>query len=468
MVRNIHKKRPIDDCSNSRGLLLSSCIGKVYGGALRRRLLPAALEYAADTQCGRFPGRSPEFASHCVRLFAARCKARGWSHAIVFLDATSAFYSLMRQWVLGFNETEDCLRQLCAKVGGIPNADEMISMASRNPILVHAGASKESVALARDWHTSDWISVEHVDEKRFCAKGTRLSDVLADLVFNVAMSWVITQARSQVPLHEVFASSSALPFPALDDSVAVSCSDVSFVDDFALLVASASPTDLLDDVRKHVRAYSELLAVFGLSLNMSPGKTEAFVTFCCQGAKDAASKLVHQDDHSHVPLHDGTLLRSVRSSVHLGTLTTPSGSYAQEVSRRTQSMLHAYLPLAKSTFGEPSFPIKTRLVLAESLLITRLTFALGSRDPLPLGLKRSMEAARMRVFRMILGEFRKEGGLSDRAVREKLGVCSFDVLVRRHRLLYASRVARKAPSLLHALLQNVGGAMIPWLMIWLP
>ena len=45
-----------------------------------------------------------------------------------------------------------------------------------------------------------------------------------------------------------------------------------------------------------------------------------------------------------------------------------------------------------------------------------------------------METARMRVFRMILGEFRKEGGLSDRAVREKLGVCSFDVLVRRHRL----------------------------------
>ena len=58
-------------------------------------------------------------------------------------------------------------------------------------------------------------------------------------------------------------------------------------------------------------------------------------------------------------------LRIVRSHVHLGTLTTPSGSYAQEVSRRTQSMLHAYLPLAKSTFGEPSFPIKTRLVLAE-------------------------------------------------------------------------------------------------------
>ena len=222
------------------------------------------------------------------------------------------------------------------------------------------------------------------------------------------------------------------------------------------------PTDLLDSVRKHVRAYSELLAVFGRSLNMSPGKTEAFVTFRGQGAKDAASKLVHQDDYSHVPLHDGRLLRVVRSCVHLGTLTTPSGSYAQEVSRRTHSMLHAYLPLAKSTFGEPSFPIKTRLVLAESLLFTRLTFALGSWDPLPLGLKLSMEAARMRVFRMILGEFRKEGGLSDRAVREKLAVCSFDVLVRRHRLLCASRVTRKAPSLLRALLQNVGGAMFPW------
>ena len=134
MVRNIHKKGPIDVFSNSRGILTSSCVGKVYGRALRRRLLPAALNYAADTQCGGFPGRSPEFASHCARLLAARCKTRGWSHATVFLDATSAFYSLMRQWVLGFNETEDCLRQLCAKIG-IPNPEEMISMASRNPIL---------------------------------------------------------------------------------------------------------------------------------------------------------------------------------------------------------------------------------------------------------------------------------------------------------------------------------------------
>ena len=119
-------------------------------------------------------------------------------------------------------------------------------------------------------------------------------------------------------------------------------------------------------------------------------------------------------------------------------------------------MLKAYLPLAKSTFGESSFLIKTRLVLAESLLFTRLTFALGSWDPLPLGLKRAMEAARMRLLRMILGEFRREGGLSDKAVREKLGVCSFDVLVRRHRLLYASRVATEAPHLLHALLQKCG------------
>ena len=50
-----------------------------------------------------------------------------------------------------------------------------------------------------------------------------------------------------------------------------------------------------------------------------------------------------------------------------------------------------------------------------------------------------------------LGGFERKVAFRDRAVREKLGVCSFDVLVRRHRLLYASRVARKAPSLLHAL-----------------
>ena len=132
---------------------------------------------------------------------------------------------------------------------------------------------------------------------------------------------------------------------------------------------------------------SVLALSFSLFLNMSPGKTETFVTFRGHGAKDAASKLVHQDDHSHVSLHDGRLLRIVRSYVHLGTLTTPSGSYAQEVSRRTQNMLHAYLPLAKSTFGEPSFPIKTRLGLAESLLFTKLTFCLGVMGPLAVGVE---------------------------------------------------------------------------------
>ena len=73
-----------------------------------------------------------------------------------------------------------------------------------------------------------------------------------------------------------------------------------------------------------------------------------------------------------------------------------------------------------------------------------------------------MEAAGKQVLRMILGEFRREGGHSDKTVREKLGVCSFDVLVRRHRLLYASSVAREAPHLLHALHEHVGGVRIPW------
>ena len=53
----------------------------------------------------------------------------------------------------------------------------------------------------------------------------------------------------QVPGALTLESSIALPFPVKDDSVAVTCSDVSFVDDFALLVASPSLADLLDTFR---------------------------------------------------------------------------------------------------------------------------------------------------------------------------------------------------------------------------
>ena len=88
-------------------------------------------------------------------------------------------------------------------------------MASRNPILFDAGASRQSVALARDWHTGNWISVEHVDEKRFCAKGTRPGDVLADLAFDVAMSWVIyhpSQVAGALPRRVRVLQCSSIPY----------------------------------------------------------------------------------------------------------------------------------------------------------------------------------------------------------------------------------------------------------------
>ena len=71
MVRNLHKKVPIEDGSNSRGVLTSSCVFKVYGRALRRRHLPAALNNAADTQCGGSPGRSPRV---CQPLRTSSCR----------------------------------------------------------------------------------------------------------------------------------------------------------------------------------------------------------------------------------------------------------------------------------------------------------------------------------------------------------------------------------------------------------
>ena len=63
---------------------------------------------------------------------------------------------------------------------------------------------------------------------------------------------------------------------------------------------------------------SENMSVLTLSL-CHLGRLKPLSRFVFQGAKDAASKLVHQDDHSHVPVHDGRLLRIVRSYVHLGT-----------------------------------------------------------------------------------------------------------------------------------------------------
>ena len=74
-------------------------MGKVYSKVLRRSLVPFFEKYARADQHGGVQERGTEIASLTARVLMRRFSKIGKSFAVLFVDARSAFYSLLLEQV---------------------------------------------------------------------------------------------------------------------------------------------------------------------------------------------------------------------------------------------------------------------------------------------------------------------------------------------------------------------------------
>ena len=103
------ERRPHGHYTKSRGstrLLLITGLSKqpavwerVYSKVLRRSLVPFFEKYARADQHGGVKGRGTEIASFTARVLMRRFSKIGKSFAVLFVDARSAFYSLLLEQV---------------------------------------------------------------------------------------------------------------------------------------------------------------------------------------------------------------------------------------------------------------------------------------------------------------------------------------------------------------------------------
>ena len=103
--------------ANARGVLCSSCPGKLYAQCHRQQLAPLCDAIAFDTQQGGRAGKGVDLASHTVRLFLARARWQGHSAAAVFVDLKSAFYGVLTEEAVGPLHDEGARRSLLARLG---------------------------------------------------------------------------------------------------------------------------------------------------------------------------------------------------------------------------------------------------------------------------------------------------------------------------------------------------------------
>ena len=93
----VHKKGPVNDPNNYRGIALLSTGGKLFGRVLARRLMQFVVpQVVSESQCGYRPGRSTEDLIFVMRQLFEKAREKNAPMYAVFVDFTKAFDSVDR------------------------------------------------------------------------------------------------------------------------------------------------------------------------------------------------------------------------------------------------------------------------------------------------------------------------------------------------------------------------------------
>ena len=240
--------------------------------------------------------------------------------------------------------------------------------------------------------------------------------------------------------------------------------DAVFVDDECLVFLAATPK-LLDAALTTLLGHLLcVFALFQLDLNFKPGKSEAMLRYRGKNASRHFAALRHEDGfYIDWPVLQGRKLHVVDRYTHLGTVLSISGSLVPDAIRKAGATTGAYGPLAARVFGSPKISLAVKIALMQSLLLSKLCFNVCIFGFCP-RLLRALNVPYMRAVRRIAGKMNYgSSDVTDHAARLLVGVPAIDCIVMRSRLLYAQRVARRAPKPLLALLQaRPGGKQLSW------
>ena len=78
-------------CPNSRGLLVSDELSKIFTGSLQAELKHTYEQFVSETQCGAVAKRGSDFAKHLARSALDFAYLKNWCSFILFLDLEKAF-----------------------------------------------------------------------------------------------------------------------------------------------------------------------------------------------------------------------------------------------------------------------------------------------------------------------------------------------------------------------------------------
>eukprot|EP00438_Fugacium_kawagutii_P019530 Skav235663 [mRNA] locus=scaffold358:923762:926781:+ [translate_table: standard] len=230
-----------------------------------------------------------------------------------------------------------------------------------------------------------------------------------------------------------------------------------WVDDLALYLESSQPTILIDQIRFAVRSIQDRCAEKGLTLNFARGKSEVLLRLQGRGSHAA-----HQRLREEVPgwLTVRTEPNEVRISMasvytHLGQKHNSAMTMEPEIAFRILQASTA-LTDCKALLVHKGISLSVKLLLARSLIFSKLLFGACVWDELPTALVAKLEAFALKVLRIIT----RQGHRKDRPqppndeVYAMAAQPSVADMIRIARLRHVQRLFVHAPRILLVVLQQ--------------
>eukprot|EP00438_Fugacium_kawagutii_P018102 Skav210876 [mRNA] locus=scaffold1173:296523:299633:- [translate_table: standard] len=454
MVELYKGKGALQDATAYRGVLLASSCAKVLHGWCRARLKPVASLSCVPEQLGGFSGQRTATANHALRIHTTLARHRHLSCGIFFVDIKGAFHGLLREYV--FTRSNDFTAQDLEDFLGHDHHDlSRLRGALEAAIRTNQCHLPEGLrSLLHDLHRHTWYwhpsghGHQPAPNVAWTRRGSRPGSPIADMAFNLLMGHIIhaiKEALDDLPLYRAGWCLHPAPFTG-----------VAWMDDLALPVVAPSATDLPDLLRQVVACVHTIFSQYGLQVNFAKGKSEIVMMFRGPQAEQMHRAHFQPEVEPSLVVSTDSHVLSVRITPtyrHLGIIYNMEGDLTTEVNARLGMATQAFAELARPIFCNRHLPVKVRVSLLESLVISRLLYGSATWSDLTFAQMKRLEHCLLAFQRRIVNNgFWSDRCLDDATLRHRFGLQPFRLILSRLRLGQLHHIATQAPAFYRHLL----------------
>ena len=455
--------------SGHRSLFVGSVLGKAFHRFVRSRVIGVTEDVLRDTHFGARRGATVTQASHVAVLFEAVQAARRRSSAVLFMDAKSAYYCVIRQMVYGCAAgTEDDVMVRIMRHFNLPadSWQRLLTLIEDGGLWKQYGMSDHVRHVAKDLHDASFFVTRHSTGEVVVQTqlGSRPGESMADVIF----AWIFHRVLDEIAAalrkdecDEVIPAGDETSLWGTSDEGSTPVMGPVWADDGAFLASHADPAMMLDRARALGSTVVRTFLECGLTPNLEKGKSEMMLTFRGTGSRKVQTA-VFADGCRTLEVDAGPWgrkqLRLVASYVHLGCALDRGATLKLEAHRRNAKAIGAFQEHRRRIYQNRDIPLPVRGVLFTAMVESTLfNLEIWGAHSGPAWEK--LRAGHGRLLRkMLVRDLPAEKLLASR-LSDLVAVTEhppLEIVATCKRLRYAITLARGAPGALWALLHYEG------------